>query len=80
MMSDLFLTGLSVCGPVMGLILLVGILMSVLQVITQVHEASLTFIPKLIVTVFGLLLFGSWMLRTLMQYAAHLWLNIPSFL
>jgi len=78
MMSDMFLTGLIVCAPILGLTLLVGLVVSVLQVITQVHETSLTFIPKLLVATFGMILFGSWMLRKLVQYSIHLWSSIPS--
>jgi len=78
MMSDLFLTGLIVCAPLLGLILLVGLVMSVLQVITQVQDTSLTFIPKLLTAAFGSILFGSWMLRKLVQYSIQLWSSIPS--
>ena len=44
MMADLFRTGLLVCLPVLGLVMLVGLAISVLQVVTQVQEMSLTFI------------------------------------
>ena len=48
MMADLFWTGLLVCLPVLGLVMLVGLLISVVQVVTQVQEMSLTFVPKLL--------------------------------
>jgi flagellar biosynthesis protein FliQ len=44
MASDLFFTGLLVCLPVLGLTMLVGLLISILQVVTQVQEMSLTFV------------------------------------
>jgi flagellar biosynthetic protein FliQ len=44
MMADLFWTGLLVCLPVLGLVMLVGVVISVLQVVTQVQEMTLTFI------------------------------------
>ncbi len=44
MMADLFWTGLLVCLPVLGLVMLVGLAISLLQVVTQVQEMSLTFI------------------------------------
>lgn len=78
MMSDLLWTAFVVCGPVLGLTMLVGLVISVLQVITQVQEMSLTFVPKLIAAGVALMLFGSWMLRQLVQYATHLWSSIPS--
>ena len=44
MMANLFWTGLLVCLPVLGLVMMVGLAISVLQVVTQVQEMSLTFI------------------------------------
>lgn len=49
MMADLFWTGLLICLPILGLTLLVGLVISILQVVTQVQEMSLTFVPKLVV-------------------------------
>lgn len=78
MMADLFWTGLLVCLPVLGLVMLVGLLISILQVVTQVQEMSLTFIPKLVTAGVALIVFGPWMLRTLTQYSARLWTGIPA--
>jgi len=80
MMSDLLWTGLVVCMPVLGLTMLVGLLISVLQVVTQVQEMSLTFVPKLLVAGVSLMMFGPWMLRRLGQFATTLWLGIPAML
>lgn len=77
MMGDLFWTGLLICAPVLGLTLLVGLLVSVLQVVTQVQEMSLTFVPKLVVAAISMVIFGPWMLRTLVQFTGQLWGNIP---
>jgi flagellar biosynthetic protein FliQ len=78
MMADLFWTALTICAPVLGITLAVGLLVSVLQVTTQIQEASLTFIPKLIAAGVALVLFGPWMLRKLTQFAVQLWVGIPS--
>ncbi|AVS67144.1 MULTISPECIES: flagellar biosynthetic protein FliQ [Comamonadaceae] len=78
MMADLFWTGLLVCLPILGLTLLVGLLISILQVVTQVQEMSLTFVPKLLVAGGVMVLFGPWMLRKLGQFATQLWTNIPA--
>lgn len=77
MMSDLFWTGLLVCLPILGLTMLVGLIVSVLQVVTQVQEMSLTFVPKLFTAGISLLVFGPWMLRKLGQFATQLWAGIP---
>jgi flagellar biosynthesis protein FliQ len=78
MMADLFWTALMVCAPILGITLVVGVVVSVIQVTTQIQETSLTFIPKLIATGGALILFGPWMLRKLTQFAAQLWTGIPS--
>jgi len=78
MMADLFWTGLLVCLPVLGLVMLVGVAISLLQVVTQVQEMSLTFVPKLLTAGVALIVFGPWMLRTLSQYTTRLWTQIPS--
>lgn len=80
MMADLFWTGLLVCLPVMGSVAVVGLLLSVVQVVTQVQEMSITFVPKLVTAGIALIVFGPWMLRTLSQFATRLWTQIPSML
>ena len=77
MMAGLFWTGLLVCLPVVALVTLVGVAINVVQVITQVQEQTLTFVPKLATATITLVLFGPWMLRTLAQYTVHLWASIP---
>ena len=60
--------------------MLVGVVVSVIQAVTQIQEMSLTFIPKLITAIIVLLSLGPWMLRKLASYAIHLWASIPQLL
>jgi flagellar biosynthetic protein FliQ len=76
--ADLFWTGLLVCLPVLGVTMLVGLLVSVFQVITQIQEMSLSFVPKLVAAAVAVVAFGPWMLRTLCRYTLSLWSQIPS--
>lgn len=78
MMTDLFWTGLLVCLPLLGLTMLVGIVISMVQVVTQVQEMSLTFVPKLFTAAAVLILAGPWMLRKLTQFTVQLWSGIPA--
>lgn len=78
MLSDLFWTGLLVCLPVLGLTMLVGLLISVAQVVTQVQEMSLTFVPKLLTAGIAIVMFGPWMLKKIGQFASQLWTSIPN--
>lgn len=77
--SDMLWTALLVALPVLLLSMLVGLLVSILQVVTQIQEASLSFIPKIITVGITLLVFGTWMTNTVVQYATSLIGGIPRY-
>lgn len=66
-----------VSAPVLGLSMLVGLVISILQVVTSVQEMSLTFVPKLVAAGVAVLAFGPWMLRTIAHWWTQLWAGIP---
>ena len=76
--SDLFWTGLLISLPVLGVTLIVGLAVSVFQVVTQLQELSLSFIPKLMAAGAAVIAFGPWMLRTLCAFTVSLWTRIPA--
>ena len=78
--SDLFWTGFLVCLPVLATTMFVGLAVSVVQVVTQVQEMSLSFVPKLVAAGVAVVAFGPWMLRTLCGFAIGLWTQIPAML
>ncbi|MDH5408015.1 MAG: flagellar biosynthesis protein FliQ [Gammaproteobacteria bacterium] len=57
--------------------LLVGLMVSMFQAATQINEMTLSFIPKLIVTLVTLMIAGPWMLRLLLEYTDRLIRDIP---
>ena len=57
--------------------LLVGLMVSMFQAATQINEMTLSFIPKLIITVVTLMFAGPWMLRLIMEYTQQLIRDIP---
>lgn len=67
--AEMLKTGLLVCAPILGMTLVTGVVVSVLQVVTQIQDATLAFIPKMVVFVIGALLLGPWMLRKLTGFA-----------
>ncbi|MET0658642.1 MAG: flagellar biosynthetic protein FliQ [Steroidobacteraceae bacterium] len=77
--SDMLWTAVLLAAPLIGMTTLAGLLVSILQVVTQIQESSLAFVPKLIVAVAVLLVFGGWMLSTLSQYATSVIGNIPNY-
>ena len=60
--------GLMVSLPILAVSLFLGILVSVFQAITQVQEATLTFVPKLFGAGLMIVLLGNWMLTTLVSF------------
>ncbi|QHI99177.1 flagellar type III secretion system protein FliQ [Xylophilus rhododendri] len=78
MTSELCWMALVICGPILGLTLLVGVVVSMLQVVTQIQEASLTFVPKLLTAGLTVILLGPWMMRKLTHFATGLWDGIPA--
>lgn len=64
--------------PVLGVVLAVGLLVSIFQAITQIHEATLAFVPKLIAAVVVFTVAGPWMLSTLVDYIRRTIEAIPS--
>ncbi len=57
--------------------LIVGLMVSTFQAATQINEQTLTFLPRLIVTLFTLIVGGPWLMRELMDYTQTLITNIP---
>jgi len=79
LIEQLLWVAVVICAPILISTLVVGLLISVLQVVTQVQDMSLTFIPKLVATVVSLTVFGPWMLRKLLLWATDLIANIPNY-
>src|SRR5882672_2420929 len=70
LMGEMLLTALFISAPVLVPVMAVGLVISLLQVITQVQEISLTFVPKIITAFVAVVVFGPWMLRKLLAFAA----------
>lgn len=69
---------LKLAGPILGAGLLVGVLVGIFQAVTQIQEMTLTFVPKILVTVVVLMFAFPWMLQTMMDFTAQLFLNLPA--
>jgi flagellar biosynthesis protein FliQ len=79
LLADMLWTAVLVSAPILGLTLLVGLTISVFQVVTQVQEVSLVFVPKILAAVVALALFGPWMLKKLLAFAANVIGSIPGY-
>ena len=63
-------------GPVLAAAMAVGIVVSILQAITQINEQTLTFIPKMIAVIVTLMVMAPWMLRVMQEYAISVFGNV----
>jgi flagellar biosynthesis protein FliQ len=69
---------LVVSAPVLLVVLVVGLVVSVFQAATQINEATLSFVPKIIAAVVVLAIAGPWMMTTLVEYLQRVLQSIPS--
>jgi len=67
-----------VAAPILIVVLLVGVVISVIQAATQINEATLSFVPKVIAAVLTLAVAGPWMMTTLVEYIQRTLMTIPN--
>ncbi|MFC4161700.1 flagellar biosynthesis protein FliQ [Chitinimonas lacunae] len=67
-------------GPLLLAGLVTGLIISVFQAATQINEATLSFIPKLLITFVVMVLAGPWMLESIMDYTIRLYRSIPELI
>ena len=68
---------LMVSAPVLGVVLVVGLVVSIFQAATQINEATLSFVPKMLAAVAVMAVAGPWMLSTLVEYIQRTLQAIP---
>jgi len=80
LVEQMLWTSVMVGGPILGVSLVVGLLISIFQVVTQIQEMTLTFVPKIVAVTAVIFVLGHWMLVVLMEFATYLFSNIPFFI
>ncbi len=73
-------TTMLVSAPILGLSLIVGLIVSTFQAMTQINEATLTFVPKVLAVFAATLLFLPWMLGVLISFMTHIITSIPTLI
>ena len=69
---------LKISIPLLGVGLIVGVLISIVQAVTSIQEQTLSFIPKVLAMAVVLVVGGPWMLNQLLSYTSELWTSIPN--
>lgn len=72
LMYELFIMAVQLAGPLLVISMFVGIIIAILQAATQIHEQTLTFVPKLLVIGIILVFTGSSMLRSLQDFTVRI--------
>jgi flagellar biosynthesis protein FliQ len=68
---------LKIAGPLLLVGLVIGLIVSLFQAVTQIQEQSLSFLPKIVGVAVVIVLLGPWMLGQIITYAQNLWMSIP---
>lgn len=77
LLNEVIWTAIFIGGPILLGTMIVGLVISVLQVATQIQEVTLSYVPKLLTAAVILLILGGWMLGRLDQFAIALFQSIP---
>ena len=65
--------------PILAVGLVVGLVVSLFQAVTQIQEVTLVFVPKIIVVLVSLLFLSPWMMQKMMHYTEQLIVNLPKY-
>jgi flagellar biosynthetic protein FliQ len=78
--QDALLTAALLAGPILGVILLLGLIIGILQAATSIQEMTLSFVPKLLGLILLLYFIGNWQLGVLINYFERLMDALPMYL
>lgn len=77
-MKEAMLVAFEIAGPMLIISIVVGLLIAIFQAATQIHEQTLTFVPKLLVIALVLLALGSWMFKVMNEFVIGLFAIMAS--
>ncbi|NLW22296.1 MAG: flagellar biosynthesis protein FliQ [Tissierellia bacterium] len=78
--QDAIRTILMVSAPMLIFSLTVGLIVSIIQAVTQIQEATLAFVPKIVAVLISLIIFGPWILKVMTQFTSDLLANLNLYI
>lgn len=78
--QDALWTTLIISAPMLGIGVIVGLIISILQATTQIQEQTLTFVPKVVAILGSILIFGPWMLSEMIRFTENLFNSFRLFI
>lgn len=79
MTSNALFLIIKVSLPVLLVSLVVGLIISIFQTVTSIQEQTLTFVPKIICVFVALIVVGSWMMNSMVEYTTELWASFSLY-
>ncbi len=73
-------TILLVAGPCLVVSVVVGLIISIFQATTQIHDQTLSFVPKILAVMLSMMIFGGWMLKVVIDFTQRLLENLPGLI
>ena len=77
-MKEAMMVAFEIAGPLLIVSIVVGLIVAIFQAATQIHEQTLTFVPKLLVIALVLLALGSWMFKVMDEFVVELFASMAS--
>jgi len=77
-LKEALLVAFKLAGPLLIVSIVIGLIVSIFQAATQIHEQTLTFVPKVVVIALMLLILGSWMIGTMSEFMQSLFTIMES--
>jgi flagellar biosynthetic protein FliQ len=77
---EMLILTLLLSAPMLLVGLVIGLLISIFQAVTQINEMTLTFVPKIIAVALSIIIFLPWMLRLIVEYTTRLFESMNSFM
>jgi len=71
-LQEAILVAMKLAGPLLIVSIVIGLIVAIFQAATQIHEQTLTFVPKVLAIALLLLVMGSWMITMLSEFINHL--------
>ncbi len=71
-LRESLMTVLIVSAPILGIGMIVGLIVAIFQTTTSIQEQTLTFVPKIIAIFVSIIIFASWIIRTLVDYTGNI--------
>ncbi|WP_058485169.1 flagellar biosynthesis protein FliQ [Defluviitalea phaphyphila] len=78
--KEALLTTIKVSAPMLLMGLIVGLIVSIFQTVTSIQEQTLAFIPKILAVFISILIFGPWMLTTMIEFINNLYKNMNMYI